>query len=497
MKGEWFGESVFAVLLLLLFYCCCFNFICTSLLIILQDIDTAQPQPQWERKEGSAGEDTQTVRPSDASSLRVWRLDMARALTQFLNKKYAAQSAELNAAMAKNMSAGSIKDIDESSGKDVVYSQSGSSGKREQRWQRRRISGKATSAGTGDSEGESESHAWSSSQGGDATSTLSSNMSQASYISDLSSSACSQGVDELSLSSSVLTQGTDQYTLVFEEDSGSSSESHSATEDTALASQKVTLRNRQRNRDQPAKFEKSDSDDDNDLNSSNTLTESYSYVSGRSIETDSQPKPVKIGKSSMVVRSRPLPQPRVHKENNGNAGKTDFSQTISDTLASDSITTLTLNDSTPDGKMNASVSQAHSPKRDTQSGQPLNGKDLNMAYASEVLQWARARLLPSISQDLSASSSQQDKVPVSNEKTGERRYVPEDCDKFRDLDAEHKSYMAAGAGDDVMVSIERHKALIISGCFIHIAHSVLIFAESMNLCICISFHSTVTITEMI
>ena len=338
-------------------------------LFIVKELASQTPQLASKGNQREITETSRPERPKDMGSVQVWRLEVAKALQGFLSRRQAAQSAQLAAAFAERLALGSIRDVQDSADRDTASSQ-----------------GEAWSAETSQSK---TLHASSTITGSDASRTEKED--------DESHD------DDTAASSSLFVDYSPSFINFYDQKVGSLMHSQNAAEATLLAPQESSMSTRRPGLDpsssglSPARAGPHrphskhqrvwDGGDSHASSDWGTVRSESSTFSTSSAQGSSEQRCVKIGKSSMVVRSRPLPYPPLLREGMDGADRSGADQTVSSLGASSSPSTLTALSS-------SSEEEPGSSQNITKPGtQPFpSDKDAQRAYANEVLKWARDKL---------------------------------------------------------------------------------------------------------
>ncbi|XP_076448658.1 uncharacterized protein LOC143285282 [Babylonia areolata] len=333
-----------------------------ELLASLQELDTEHQKLRWQsRKNDTEGD--RWERPRDARSLQAWRLNMARALTQFLSEKQALQCAQLSAALAQRLTVDSVRDISQTSGQGDPPTPAPSSSSRRRRG-RSHMSSQSSISGTLE-EGV---------EGVDATRSASSTQS---------------GRSDMSVS-------CDSHTTEVERSYGSTFESTLGDSQTLLECWNEGIVNRSRHHpgSPSAQYRRQDRQDKHlEEDSDDSDSESEDSQS----ETVVPSSRVKIGKSSMVVRARPSPHCNRYTKHSANSVENSLDyEDASVTSASASPMSQNSASQKEAASSQAAVNSSQTHQSASSSHQQ---KAVDMAYANDVLQWARARLLPPSPQD--------------------------------------------------------------------------------------------------
>ncbi|KAL8563766.1 hypothetical protein ACOMHN_058281 [Nucella lapillus] len=364
-------------------------------------LDTEQPQTlSAERRQKSNNTDLHrsSERPRDSKSLQGWRLRTAKALTQFLNEKQAIQCAQLNAALAQHLTIDSIKDITSPSGD---------------------ASSKSAAA---------RRH----------------KLSRLSELSSQLSGSDEETVDggEEETGSSLWTESSDmtllaESTLGDSQSRAGSGKGRVVNKNRLLSGKPSAERLQQRRQD----HQNRERNDDDTLGSENNDSPSSTVVPTRCL---------KIGKSSMVVRARPLPYPNIYKESADRMENSLEYENISDTDVSRNTAHSLVSQNSALEKKDASstVNNSQSEQSDSRTSISNNTKGVDVAYANEVLQWTRARLLP--------PASPQDSLGYVS--LDGSRHSPSEETESRDTGRSMKDSAARKKGGvrDLTAQIERH-----------------------------------------
>ena len=336
------------------------------------------PQPASKENQREAAETGRPERPTDTRSLQVWRLEMAKALNRFLGRKQAAQSAQLAAALAERLVLGNIRDVQDSAGSDVASSLGGGvlRARTSQRLQiSNSVSGSdATKTGEDDSDSDGDDD--------DDIATSSSSHSLKKFYDQKSDSLMSSwSSTEATLLSSE--EGCLQREAL-KKSRGRTHMDHSSGQSTAGSGPHRPL-----SKDQRA----SDSGDSYMLSNCRKINSESSTLSVGSAQGGSEVRCIKIGKSSIVVKSRPLPYPQHLREHVDTSDISHTDQTVSNLVAFNSSSTLTAHSSLAEEEFSSSAplknaAILHPPG----TGPNFSNEDVHRAYANEVMKWTRAKL---------------------------------------------------------------------------------------------------------
>ena len=341
-------------------------------LFIVKELASQTPQLASKGNQRETTETSRPERPKGTGSVQVWRLEVAKALQGFLSRRQAAQSAQLLAAFAERLALGSIRDVQDSADRDVASSQ-----------------GEAWSAETSQSE---TRHASSTITGSDA--------SRTEKEEEDSDDDDDVGDDDTATSSSSLVDYSPSFINFYDQKVGSLTHSQNAAETTLLAPQESSMSRRRPGSSSslsPARAGPHrphskhqrvwDGGDSHASSDWGTVHSESSTFGTSSAQGSSEQRRVKIGKSSMVVKSRPLPYPPLLREGMDGADRSGADQTVSSLGASSSPSTLTALSSSLEEELGSSQNIA---KPGTQ---PFpSDKDAQRVYANEVLKWARDKL---------------------------------------------------------------------------------------------------------
>ena len=357
-------------------------------LFIVKELASQTPQLASKGNRRETTETSRPERPKDTGSVQIWRLEVAKALQGFLSRRQAAQSAQLVAAFAERLALGSIRDVQDSADRDTASSQ-----------------GEAWSAETSQSE---TLHASSTITGSDASRTEKDD-------SDDSDD------DDTATSSSLLVDYSPSFINFYDQKVGSLTHSQNAAETTLLAPQESSMSRRRPGLDPSSSGQSParagphrphskhqrvwDSGDSHASSDWGTVRSETSTFGMSSSQGSSEERHVKIGKSSMVVKSRPLPYPPLLREGMDGADRSGADQTVSSLGASSSPSTLTALSSSSEEELGSSQNV-------TKPGaQPFpSDKDAQRAYANKVLKWARDKLSSPVPLSEAANSSHSNKT---------------------------------------------------------------------------------------
>ena len=334
---------------------------------------------------------------------------MAKALNCFLNRRQAAQSAQLSAALAGKLSvSSSIRDIEDSAGSDTTSSWGeGQSSARDRRKKRLQMSSSISCSDAIRTEGDDDD------DDDDDDKEISGSSSSVDYshsfisfndqVSD--SLTSSQSTIEATLRAS---QEECVGKKVPKKSAGRSPSEDSSSGQSAAAARPYGPRSK----DPRLSGGLSDR--------GNVSTESSTHDTS-SPAGGSGPKCVRVGKSVMVVKPRPLPYPRSLRGPVDSPDESLADQAVSTLGASSSpSTTLTshscaLEEEQDSSSPSKNVSNLHPPE----TGPTCNDEDAQRAYADEVVKWARSKLSSPAPPIRAANDSHGYKPPVSNGEAGQ------------------------------------------------------------------------------
>lgn len=393
-------------------------------LFVVKELASQTSQPASKGNQRETTETSQPERPKDTGSVQVWRLEVAKALQGFQNRRQVAQSAQLAAAFAERLALGSIRDVQDLADRGTASSQ-----------------GEAWSARTSQRETLLTSRTIT---GSDASRTEKDD--------DNSDDDSDVGDDDTATSSSSLVDCSPSFINFYDQKVGSLTNSQNAAETTLLVPQESSMSretlkaSRRRPGLDPSSSSLSparagphrphskhqrvwDGGDSHASSDWDTVHSESSTFGTSSAQGGSEQRRVKIGKSSMVVKSRPLPYPPLLRKGMDGADRSGADQTVSSLGASSSPATLTALSSSSEEELGSSQNVVKP------GAQPFpSDKDAQRAYANEVLKWARDKLSSPAPLSEAANGSHSNKT----------------CGASREAEVDRSAVAVGDAGDSVV-----------------------------------------------